>query len=216
MKQPLDNLVIVGVGLLGGSLAQAALARGLARNVIGVEPCPERRRRLHELRLLTDAAAEIEPAARVADLIVVCTPVDHVAAQVLAAARVCRPGTLITDVGSTKAGIVRAVEADLPREAAFVGSPTGNHFQRNACPGGQLGIRQEWRQRRNCVLIAINSEPSARRHSSSPDQGSLRWMRSAAARKSELSMGGKIDRMDLPTASFADQPSIVSAARFQY
>src|SRR5439155_20419450 len=122
VKQPLDNLVIVGVGLLGGSLARAALARGLARNVIGVEPCAERRRRLHELRLLTDAAAEIEPAARVADLIVGCTPVDHIAAQVLAAARVCRPGTLITDVGSTKAGIVRAVEVDLPREAAFVGS----------------------------------------------------------------------------------------------
>src|SRR5439155_12607829 len=66
VKNPLDNLVIVGVGLLGGSLAWAARARGLARHVIGVEPCEERRRRIGELRMVTGTEAEIEPAARVA------------------------------------------------------------------------------------------------------------------------------------------------------
>jgi prephenate dehydrogenase len=122
VKQPLDTLVIVGVGLLGGSLARAALTRGLARNIIGVDPDTERRRRLREERVVTGVEPTVDPAARVADMVVVCTPVDHIAEQVLAAARVCRTGTLITDAGSTKAAIVHAVEGNLPPEVSFVGS----------------------------------------------------------------------------------------------
>src|SRR5262249_24065968 len=48
--------------------------------------------------------------------------VDRIADLVLRAAHVCRPGTLITDVGSTKAAIVHAVEGNLPPDVSFVGS----------------------------------------------------------------------------------------------
>jgi len=54
-------------------------------------------------------------------VIVFCTPVDRIAARVLEAAAVCRPGTLLTDAGSTKAELVAAVEAGLPAGVAFVG-----------------------------------------------------------------------------------------------
>jgi prephenate dehydrogenase len=53
---------------------------------------------------------------------VFCTPVDRLAADVLAAAPHCRPGTLLTDAGSTKAALVRAVDGRLPPGVAFVGS----------------------------------------------------------------------------------------------
>jgi prephenate dehydrogenase len=54
--------------------------------------------------------------------VIVCTPVGQIAADVRAAANACRPGTLFTDVGSTKAEIVAALEGILPRQSRFVGS----------------------------------------------------------------------------------------------
>jgi prephenate dehydrogenase len=48
--------------------------------------------------------------------------VDRIAEQVLAAAAVCRPGTLLTDAGSTKAGILRTVKDRLPPGVTFIGS----------------------------------------------------------------------------------------------
>ena len=50
-----------------------------------------------------------------------CTPMDAISVGVLQAAPACRPGTLLTDAGSTKAALVRAVEGNLPPGVAFVG-----------------------------------------------------------------------------------------------
>src|SRR5262249_10107381 len=66
----------------------------------------------------------LNPALAVhqADVIVFCTPVDCVAEQVLAMAPLCPPGALLTDTGSTKAQIVRAIEPGLAPTVHFVGS----------------------------------------------------------------------------------------------
>ena len=56
-----------------------------------------------------------------ADVIVFCTPVNLIAGQVIEAASACRPGELLTDAGSTKAALVRDVEARVPQGTAFVG-----------------------------------------------------------------------------------------------
>jgi prephenate dehydrogenase len=116
-----ETLVIVGVGLLGGSIALAARRRGAAGRVVGVDGS---RAALEHARgkLLVDDVACLSDAAAAADFVVVCTPVDCIASHILAAAPACRPRCLITDVGSTKAGIVRAVEANLPPGVAYVGS----------------------------------------------------------------------------------------------
>jgi prephenate dehydrogenase len=116
-----ETLTIIGVGLLGGSIALAARRRRAAARVVGVD---DNRAALdHALsRSLVDEVAGLREAAGAADFVVVCTPVDCIASQVLAAAPACRPGCVLTDVGSTKAEIVRAVEANLPPGVAYVGS----------------------------------------------------------------------------------------------
>src|SRR5262249_47346114 len=53
---------------------------------------------------------------------VFCTPVDQIAQQVLAAAPACPADTLITDAGSTKGQIIKAIDGRLPAGVAFVGS----------------------------------------------------------------------------------------------
>jgi len=116
-----ETLAIVGVGLLGGSIALAARRRRAAARVVGVDA--SRAALDHALgRALVDAVAGLPEAAAAADFVVVCTPVDCIASQILAAAPACNPGCLLTDVGSTKAEIVRAVEGCLPPGVAYVGS----------------------------------------------------------------------------------------------
>jgi prephenate dehydrogenase len=118
----ISTLAILGVGLLGGSVALAARRRGVAARLIGSD---------HDPRVLDRAMRDglfdevlLSPSHTVADaeLVVVCTPVDCIVEQVLSVAANGRPGCLITDVGSTKAAILRHLQGRLPAGIEFVGS----------------------------------------------------------------------------------------------
>jgi cyclohexadieny/prephenate dehydrogenase len=115
------TLAIVGVGLIGGSIALAARRRGVADRIIGVDDNSDARAFALRQGVVTEASDDLGSSAAVADLIVFCTPVHCLAAQVLKAASHCRPGTLLTDVGSTKARIVADVQPNLPPNVSFVG-----------------------------------------------------------------------------------------------
>lgn len=116
------TLTIVGVGLIGGSLAAAVKSRGLANRVIGVGRSVSKLAGAVERGLLDEATSDLAAAARQSDLIVFCTPVDKVVPGVREAAAVCRCGTLITDAGSTKTEICEALETGLPPGVEFIGS----------------------------------------------------------------------------------------------
>jgi prephenate dehydrogenase len=119
---PFDTLALVGAGLLGGSVGLAARRRGVVSRVIGTDCDDHALRRALSLGILDMTCTGAAEAVASADLVVICTPVDHIAALVLATAPHCRPGTLLMDVGSTKADIVKAVDGRLPASVAFVGS----------------------------------------------------------------------------------------------
>jgi len=118
----LQTLTIVGVGLIGGSIGLAARRRGLAPRVLGVGRHQGSLDDAIAIGAIDEGFLEAAAAVRQADIVVFCTPVDQIAGQVLALAPGCRPGVLITDAGSTKAAIVREIEARLPKGIAFVGS----------------------------------------------------------------------------------------------
>ncbi|HVS39113.1 MAG TPA: prephenate dehydrogenase/arogenate dehydrogenase family protein [Gemmataceae bacterium] len=117
----IDTLAVVGVGLIGGSIGLAARRRGAAGRVVGVDGRPEALRRALACGALDEAAPDLRTAAAAADVVMVCTPVDAIAPTILEAAPACRPGTLLTDAGSTKAALLRAVDGKLPAGVAFVG-----------------------------------------------------------------------------------------------
>jgi prephenate dehydrogenase len=118
----LRTLTIVGVGLIGGSIGLAARKRGLAQHVVGVGRQPATLERARQLGAIDEPSLDLPAAVAQADVAVFCTPVDLIGQQVLAAAARCKPGALLTDAGSTKTAIVRAVEERLPDGVAFVGS----------------------------------------------------------------------------------------------
>jgi prephenate dehydrogenase len=115
-----EQITIIGVGLIGGSVGLAAKARGVARRVVGVDANPAALRRAVERGALDAGAASLAAAVECASLVVVCTPVDSVAAVIVEAARRCPPTALFTDVGSVKGGPVAAAHAALAPGMVFV------------------------------------------------------------------------------------------------
>jgi prephenate dehydrogenase len=118
----IPTLAVVGVGLIGGSIGLAAKRRRLAGRVLGVGRHPDSLQRARHLGAIDEGLLDLGAAAARADVVVFCTPVDRIAEQALAVAPRCRPGTLLTDAGSTKAAIVGALDGRLPEPVQFVGS----------------------------------------------------------------------------------------------
>lgn len=117
-----NSIAIVGVGLIGGSIAAAIKARGLARTVVGVGRQTGRLEEARRARLIDVASIDLAAAGRESDLIVFCTPVDRIVAGVRELAAYCRPGTVITDAGSVKGAICRDLSDGLPEGVEFVGA----------------------------------------------------------------------------------------------
>jgi cyclohexadieny/prephenate dehydrogenase len=115
-----EQITIVGVGLIGGSVGLAAKARGAAGRVVGIGRDARTLARAVELGAIDAFTTDLHEAVRSADLVVVCTPVDRIADMILRAAAHCRPGTIFTDAGSTKGNIVADVTGKLPPGVAYV------------------------------------------------------------------------------------------------
>jgi prephenate dehydrogenase len=118
----IGTLTIVGVGLIGGSIGLAARRRGLAARVIGAGRQAASLERAREVGAIDEVCLDVVEAVRRTDVAVFCTPVNLIAEQILAAAPRCANGTLLTDAGSTKGAIVRALDGKLPAGVTFVGS----------------------------------------------------------------------------------------------
>jgi prephenate dehydrogenase len=115
-----EQITVVGVGLIGGSVGLAARARKLAGRVVGVGRDARTLARAVELGAIDSFTTDLADGVRGADLVVVCTPVDTIADVILRAAPHARAGTVFTDGGSTKRDIVAAVEGRLPRGVEYV------------------------------------------------------------------------------------------------
>jgi prephenate dehydrogenase len=105
---PVSRLAVVGTGLIGASVALAARRAGVP-SVSGFDPDSDALE-LAADRGAVDPAPSLEDAVGDAELTVVAAPVAHLARSVAAALGATR-GT-VTDVGSTKSGVVRAAEGD--------------------------------------------------------------------------------------------------------
>lgn len=114
-----DQITIIGVGLIGGSVGLAAKARGVARRVIGVDRDAEKLKKAESLRAIDAGTTSIAEGASGASLVVACTPVDRIAEVIVAAFKYAGP-VLYTDAGSVKGGLAEAVEWARPDGAVYV------------------------------------------------------------------------------------------------
>ena len=117
------RLAVVGLGLLGGSVAKAARERGLAREVVAVGRRMEALTAALRERVVDRATTDLDEGVAAADFVILATPVATIEALLPKLWPAAADGATITDVGSTKGAIVRGAErlaADRP--LAFVGS----------------------------------------------------------------------------------------------
>ncbi|MFM8433722.1 MAG: prephenate dehydrogenase/arogenate dehydrogenase family protein, partial [Planctomycetia bacterium] len=104
------TVAIVGVGLIGGSVGLALRSRQLAARVIGVGRSTASLAEAKRLGAVTETTTDLAGAAAEADMVVVATGVASIPGLLDATDAAVRPGTLLTDAGSTKATIVAAWE----------------------------------------------------------------------------------------------------------
>jgi prephenate dehydrogenase len=114
----MKTVTIIGIGLIGGSLAISLRQKGLAGHIIGVDHSPENLLQAQQLQLIDEGTPDLISAVRRADLVVVAVPMDAmltVLPQVLDAVE----NQVVIDVGSTKSMLLTAV-AGHPKRGRFV------------------------------------------------------------------------------------------------
>ena len=109
-----DRLVVIGVGLIGGSVAAALRRAGKVRRVVGVGRGRANIERALELRVIDEASDDISAAVRGADIVLLAVPVQQNDRVLAMLAGTVAEETLVTDAGSTKMDYVAAVRRLLP------------------------------------------------------------------------------------------------------
>ncbi len=117
-----NQVAIVGVGLIGGSIGLALRQRKLAKRVIGIGRRQSTLDRARELKAIHVGSTDLVAGVAKADLIIVCTPVSAIVDHVTACAAHAPADALITDAGSTKEQIVASLEQRLSNATRYVGS----------------------------------------------------------------------------------------------
>ncbi|MDW8469555.1 MAG: prephenate dehydrogenase/arogenate dehydrogenase family protein [Burkholderiales bacterium] len=150
-----ERVLVVGVGLIGGSFALALKGAGACREAIGLG---RSRETLEDARArgILDAIAEGPAAARAADLVLVATPVGAIEATLAALAPHLGPRTLLTDAGSTKRDVVAAARRALGAAAArFVPA----HPLAGGEQSGAAAARADLFRGRRVVLTPLEENP---------------------------------------------------------
>jgi len=138
MKLHFNQAVIIGVGLIGGSLGMILRRKQLASSVVGVG------RRIENLKTAVNVGAidryvvDSKEAVKDADLVILATPVDTYERHLKEWASCLRPGAIVTDVGSVKGELVERSERRMPAGVHFVGGhPIAGKEKTGAAAGSE-------------------------------------------------------------------------------
>lgn len=144
---------IIGIGLIGGSLALDLKERGFSQKVIGVDRSPKHRAEALELGLV-DEFMELEEAVQAAELVILSVPVNAIIQLLPKVLDHIQEGAVVTDMGSTKEGMVKAVVHHPKRNQYVASHPmAGTEYS-----GPKAAIRGMFD---NKVAILCNEEESS-------------------------------------------------------
>jgi cyclohexadieny/prephenate dehydrogenase len=115
-----ERLALIGVGLIGSSIARAARQFGAARHIAVMDSSQEVVGRASELGLADVATQEYAQAVRGADLVIVCTPVGACGDVAQSLAPHLEKGAVLSDVGSVKGAVVAQMTPHLAEPARFI------------------------------------------------------------------------------------------------
>ena len=125
------TIAIVGLGLMGASLAAACRKKFRSAKIIGISRNPSALRKASRKGWVHEGTSDFGRGVRAADLVCLCTPVDTFPQFLSALDRSAKPGTLVTDVGSVKGVIERWFRGRSWKNIKFVSAHpmVGSHLR---------------------------------------------------------------------------------------
>jgi cyclohexadieny/prephenate dehydrogenase len=114
------RVALIGLGLIGSSIARAVKQIGLADELVATDASAAVRDRAAEIRLADRIAATNADAVRDADLVIACVPVGACAEVAASIAPHLKAGAIVSDVGSVKGAVLRAMAPLLPPSVHFI------------------------------------------------------------------------------------------------
>jgi cyclohexadieny/prephenate dehydrogenase len=162
MSKPVfEHVALIGLGLIGSSIAHAIRRGGLAERITGHAKSETTRRTAERLRLCDAVCADPAEAVAGADLVILCTPVGSYGALAEAIAPALTAGATLTDVGSVKGAVVRDIRPHVPGDVHFV---PGHPIAGTEHSGPEAGFAELF-DGRWCILTPLpgaDAEPVAR------------------------------------------------------
>lgn len=120
MAELFDRVAIIGVGLIGSSIARALKENGVCREIVVGDINPSHGARALELGLCAAAHVDVATAVSDADLVILCTPMSTYESIAEAIAPALKSRAIVTDVGSVKQAATKSVKARLPSHARWL------------------------------------------------------------------------------------------------
>ena len=121
MSEPLfEKIALIGIGLIGGSIALEARKRGLANSIVAATRSAETAATANRLKLADHCGTDLAAACDGADLVIICTPVGACGAAARVIAPRLKKGCIVSDVGSVKQTVIADMAPHIPKGVHFV------------------------------------------------------------------------------------------------
>ena len=120
--KPFKQMTILGVGLIGASLAQSCRQRKLVETIVGFGRNAANLKKAQEKHIIDSGSTDLKTAVEGSDLIVLCTPVGVLVERVREMIPFLQKGCIITDAGSVKGRLVEEIDALMPDSIYYVGA----------------------------------------------------------------------------------------------
>ena len=144
----IDKLAVVGVGLIGGSLALALKEAGVVGHVVGVGRGLPNLQTALRLGVVDSITQDLVEGVTDADVVFLATPVQSLGLVAKEAMTHLKPGAIITDGGSVKQAVIDAIEPHLRDDVHFV---PGHPIAGTENSGAEAAFKTLYRERR-CIL----------------------------------------------------------------
>jgi cyclohexadieny/prephenate dehydrogenase len=158
-RAPLFNrLALIGVGLIGGSIARAARGLGIVDTIVATSRSEPTRQRIRELGLADDVVDTAAAAVKDADLVIVSVPIGASGTVAKEIGPHLKKGAIVSDVGSVKAAVVRDMAPHIPPGVHFIpGHPVAGTEDSGPDAGFAELFINRW-----CILTpAQDADPAA-------------------------------------------------------
>lgn len=158
MTKQFDRVALIGIGLIGSSLAHVMRKQKLADEITGYARSEATRAKALELRLVDHVYPTAAEAVKGADLVILCSPVGTYGELAREIGPVLKPGAILTDVGSVKGAVVRDVLPHVPQHVHFIpGHPIAGTEQSGPESGFAELFINRW-----CILTPLaDADPVA-------------------------------------------------------